>query len=223
MTAALLPLKTLSGAKSRLAGFLTESERRALVMAMADDVLSALVASGAFKAIYLLTCDDAYRLLARTHGVDIQTMVSCREPNCLNAELDRALATLYADRFDRALIIPGDVPTVQVDDIVALTQPLNSGVRLCRAASDGGTNALMLSPPAVIKMQFGLDSAARHAAETRRHGRVCETWESPSLSHDIDLPDDVAWLARSSIACRSHALAADFLASAGRVERRKVA
>ena len=44
---ALLPLKRFSSAKQRLAGVLTPTERRALVLAMASDVLATLAAVSA--------------------------------------------------------------------------------------------------------------------------------------------------------------------------------
>ena len=66
-----------------------------------------------------------------------------------------------------------------------------------------GTNALLLTPPDVIEPAFGPGSFARHS-ELAGHGRVAEL---PSLTLDIDTPDDLATLlAGSADAPRTRAL-----------------
>ena len=61
MTWALLPLKDLVRAKTRLAGLLAPSERRALAQAMVEDVLGALTACSQLEGVLLVTDDPAGR------------------------------------------------------------------------------------------------------------------------------------------------------------------
>ena len=54
---AVLPVKDLAGAKQRLAGVLSATERRELFAAMLEDVLSALAASAGLAGILMVTRD----------------------------------------------------------------------------------------------------------------------------------------------------------------------
>ena len=57
MTVAVVPFKNLDGAKVRLSQRLTLSERRALVLAMLEDVLAALSGAAGLSGILVVTCE----------------------------------------------------------------------------------------------------------------------------------------------------------------------
>ena len=68
-----------------------------------------------------------------------------------------------------------------------------------------GTNALLLTPPDVIEPAFGPGSFARHRAVGGGHGPASPNL--PSLTLDIDTPEDLATLlAGSAAAPRTRAL-----------------
>jgi coenzyme F420-0:L-glutamate ligase/coenzyme F420-1:gamma-L-glutamate ligase len=76
-----------------------------------------------------------------------------------------------------------------------LAQLLAAGTRaevVIAAARDGGTNALLLSPPDAIAFRFGPGSAARHEAAARASGKSVERLLLPHLSRDLDRPEDLA-------------------------------
>ncbi len=61
-------------------------------------------------------------------------------------------------------------------------------------AGETGTNALLLRPPFLLPFSFGPVSFARHCALARAAGVEPLVYRSPSLAHDIDLPDDLRHL-----------------------------
>ena len=71
MTHALLPLKDLVRAKTRLAGMLAPFERRALAQAMVEDVLAVLSTHSALEGTLLVSDDAGADLLARKYKVDL--------------------------------------------------------------------------------------------------------------------------------------------------------
>ncbi|MGH2484968.1 MAG: 2-phospho-L-lactate guanylyltransferase, partial [Ktedonobacterales bacterium] len=69
-TVALVPINALAVAKSRLADALDAEERRALVLWMAERVLSAIRASGVTARIAVVSPDPAALAWARAEHVD---------------------------------------------------------------------------------------------------------------------------------------------------------
>jgi hypothetical protein len=133
----------------------------------------------------------------------------------LNVELTWAAHRPEVAQADRLLVLPGDVPGVRVSELFRLVLPPftaalddratvrtrnrkqsshapehSPGVRLVQSP-DGGTNALVLSPPHAIPFRFGPGSAARHRAEAVHRGMRAESVPLPSLASDIDQPEDL--------------------------------
>jgi 2-phospho-L-lactate guanylyltransferase len=99
--------------------------------------------------------------------------------------------------IDRVLLVPGDCPALDGDQLSALLAQPVIGPRTVVIVPDRhgtGTNALLLAPPDVITPAFGPGSFERHrdlAAETRA---VCEIVRASTLMLDIDTPEDLAAL-----------------------------
>ena len=106
------------------------------------------------------------------------------------------------------LIVPADMPTISAHDIDELLERHTSGLSICPAIRDGGTNALVCSPPNAMPFQFGPDSARRHIDEAARrnvpHARIA----MHAYFRDIDTPDDLAWLASQATRAEHAALSA---------------
>ena len=72
MVWALLPLKDLVKAKTRLSGVLAPHERRALAQAMVEDVISVLVTLEELEGILLVSDDPAAELLSHKYVLDLE-------------------------------------------------------------------------------------------------------------------------------------------------------
>ena len=54
-----------------------------------------------------------------------------------------------------------------------------------------GTNALLICPAGLIEYDFGPGSFERHCERARQAGATLEVVNLPSLSLDLDLPEDL--------------------------------
>jgi 2-phospho-L-lactate guanylyltransferase len=188
---ALVPVKPPDASKTRLAPTLNPQERAELAARMTHDVLSALQSAPALAGIAVLAADEHGAALAR--GFPCRLLKDSR-PGDLCASLGAAAAQLAADGAGTVVIVPADLPTLTGADVGALLAAHEGGVSVAPAARDGGTNALVLTPPRAIECLFGPDSARRHLDAARRAGLTASRLELPGFARDIDTVDDVLWL-----------------------------
>ena len=88
--------------------------------------------------------------------------------------------------------MPADLPALRVDDVERLlAMTAHVDVTIARAARDGGTNALRVSPPDAIEFCFGVDSARRHAEAATAAGLTARIVDDPAFRSDIDVPEDL--------------------------------
>ncbi|SDC66104.1 2-phospho-L-lactate guanylyltransferase [Sphingomonas sp. YR710] len=174
---AIVPIKRGMNRKSRLAEHLSQDERQRLSDHLAVRVLDRLVRSPSVGRVLVLSetahDDPAYGWLAdKGRG--------------LNAELADARAVIAAP----VIIIHGDLPLIESDDIAALIAAAGTdGVAIAPDRHDDGTNALALASAAPFAFAFGEGSCARHRAAAGSTGAIVRR---PGLAHDIDTPDDLA-------------------------------
>ncbi|MCC5794271.1 MAG: 2-phospho-L-lactate guanylyltransferase [Chromatiales bacterium] len=195
---ALVPVKPFARAKSRLAGRLGRDACAELARCMLRDVLRALFAAEDIAGIVLLSNEPGLDSLPETRDCEIR-----RETGDFCSSLDSEARRLAAEGNQSLLVLPADLPTVAGRDIRALWQSHHGGLTLCRAGRDGGSNALLLTPPDAISFRFGPDSAARHAEAARSAGVACEVLDLPAFANDIDMPADLDWLLEQRIASAS--------------------
>jgi 2-phospho-L-lactate guanylyltransferase len=58
-------------------------------------------------------------------------------------------------------------------------------------AHDGGTNALVVTPPDAMTFAYGRDSCAAHQAKAEEAGLSCLVMPLPSLLYDVDRSSDL--------------------------------
>ena len=189
-TVALIPVKDFADAKRRLAGVLTQDERSALAEAMLRDVVMAATGAAEIDRVVLLGGADARRLAGEEHA----RWLDDGGARGLNAALTAAVGALTADGIERVFVLPGDLPTVQTADLDTLLACHRGGLTLNPATRDGGTNALVISPPDKLPFCFGPDSARRHLAAALEAGMPAQTVSLPAFTHDVDDPEDLDWL-----------------------------
>jgi 2-phospho-L-lactate guanylyltransferase len=101
------------------------------------------------------------------------------------------------------LVLPADVPFATAADVRAVLGELGSyPIVLTPASCDGGTNALAMRRPDLIKPGFGENSFAEHQKRARAAGIACGVVRTEGIGHDIDGSDDLlnrAGLRKSSL------------------------
>ncbi|NJN18306.1 MAG: 2-phospho-L-lactate guanylyltransferase [Oscillochloris sp.] len=185
---AVVPVKDLASAKSRLAGTLSPDSRRSLMRLMLGRVLTTLTAcSGVDRelaAVWVVSRDVEVLAVAANMGAR-----PIRETGGgLNPALDQARKTIRAAQADAMLILPADVPLVHCDDVRGLRSALIGGADIVIApdAAESGTNALGLWLSAALPFQFGQASFARHRALAAWNELIVEVYRSPTLALDVD-------------------------------------
>ncbi len=196
MTWGLVPIKSLARSKSRLGGILTADERADLTKAMAKDVLGVLEAACEVDGLSILTAESWAKSLAHIKGFE----VIAEDPGLtLSENLDHAARGLGSAGVKTVLIVPIDLPVLSCQDVDELVREHEDGLTLCRAARDGGTNALLCTPPDAIPFRYGPDSARFHQEEAEARRLTAVMKDEEKFARDIDLDADLAWLA--GVAC----------------------
>jgi len=192
-TWALVPLRGLEDAKTRLGAELDPEERVALVVAMSSRTLAASRVAARIRGTVLVTADPAAAELAEAFGA---TTLVQRLPG-LNAALREARAIAQARGATAVLILPIDLPAISSGEIEALIAAgaarATTRRPLVLAVPDRhgtGTNALLVSPPDAIEPAFGEGSFGAHEAAARSAGAVFVRREGP-LTLDVDTGADL--------------------------------
>jgi 2-phospho-L-lactate guanylyltransferase len=199
---ALVPIKPFASAKTRLEPLLTRAECARLAEEMARDVLRALKAAADISGIAILSNEPRLAALAEAAGARIYAE---QEGEDYRAALGRVAADLEQHGARQLLVVPTDLPTLSSADVQRLIQGHPGGVTICPAAVDGGSNALVLSPPTAIPFLYGPDSASRHLAAAAAAGIAARTVEVAGFARDVDTPDDLRWLLGQRVACATRA------------------
>jgi 2-phospho-L-lactate guanylyltransferase len=183
MLTAVVPMKSMDLAKSRLSAVLDAAARRALARQMLEHVLETLRAAG-IKSVRVADAADG--------------------TGDLNADVSEAARLAESQGATDLLLVMADLPYLSADDIAALVEAGRDHAVVIAEAKDGGTNALLLRPPTVLGFAFATHapSAARHAERARQAGIEPAIVRRPGLARDIDTPADLAALASDHPAYR---------------------
>jgi 2-phospho-L-lactate/phosphoenolpyruvate guanylyltransferase len=193
MIAAVVPIKRLSQAKSRLAERLTTEERTRLAVFLLGRTVAALRRSGRIARVAVATPEEN---VARGLGVEW-----IEDAGSLNGSLGRAAVWAVESGAEALLIVPPDLPMLSTADIEAVAGIRYSGPNVVIAETrDGGTGALLLSPPDVVAPAFGPGSFSRHRAAAEALGVTITVLDREGLGRDLDTASDLdelqPWLFR---------------------------
>ena len=203
-TWALVPIRGLATAKTRLGPDLDPARRRSLVEAMLRRTLAATRDARSIAGTIVVTKDPDVAGLAQAHGAIglVEHLAG------LNEAIDAARSLAVARGATAVLVLPADIPGVSPGAIDALTgeavtaiaaEPPGRGLVALVADRHGrGTNALLLSPPAIAAPRFGEASRAAHRGAAEAAGARWLELDGP-LALDVDTPADLL-LAAASLA-----------------------
>lgn len=195
MAQALVPLKDLVRAKTRLAGILDASERRALAQAMAEDVLSALARHPGLSTVTLVSDDPGAHLLAGEY--DIRCWPE-RDLGCkgLNPVIAAASQRLLQDSDETLLVLHGDLPLLTVEDVSAVLelQQQTNGLVIGTDRRKEGTNLLAFDRHCMPHFQFGEGSCEKHRIWAAQEHVTVDVISRLGIALDIDDAKDLEFL-----------------------------
>jgi 2-phospho-L-lactate/phosphoenolpyruvate guanylyltransferase len=197
---AVVPIRGLRTAKTRLSPDLDPAERLALVTEMLRRTLVATRDAESIEGTVVVTLDPAVAGIATAHrAVGLVDIL----PG-LNEAILAARSLAVSRDASAVLILPADLPSVSADRLDALVAEAGAAAA-ARAGSKAeargmvalvpdrhreGTNALLVAPAALIDPDFGSGSLAAHRAAAVAAGAAYVEIGGP-LTLDVDTPADL--------------------------------
>lgn len=184
---AIIPAKPLDQSKTRLAAILPLNERINLSRHLLQRTIHLARQVG---EVVVVSRDVAVRRLAKQAGA----WALVEAGSGLNRALRQASAWVVARGGQATLVLPGDLPRLELADlqeIVRLGQQRPSVV-IAPCHCREGTNALLLRPPGLIEFAFGSGSFAKHQQAAQAIGVEPIIYPSPTVALDLDVPRDLA-------------------------------
>ena len=189
MRAVVVPVRRLDSAKTRLAPLLSAAERAALALTMARDVLAACVAQSGWET-WLVSSDPSVLDIAGAGARRVP-----EEGTTLIGAIGQAERMAQGAEAEALAVVLADLPWITPAALARALEPEGPVVAV-RADSDGGTNALVRRPPAVVPALFGRASFARHERAADHAGIPVRRVDVEELAFDLDRPEDVRRLLR---------------------------
>ena len=190
--AAIIPVGSLEGAKSRLGEQLDAEERQDLVAGFLARTVVAALAVDRLSDVLVVSPDRD--VLARAATLGARTLR--QRSRGLNAGLREARTDVIAGGADALVVVPIDLPLVTSAEIARALEPLDDEAHAVVLVTDRhgtGTNVLALRPPDVIDVAFGPGSRAAHRRAAEAYGATYLEVDGP-LSIDLDTPEDLVYV-----------------------------
>jgi 2-phospho-L-lactate guanylyltransferase len=202
---AVVPVKERYRAKERLALRLPAAIRQALALAMLEDVLSAVVAARGLAGIAVVTVDPAARALAQRYRARV---IEDGARDGHTGAVATAARRLAAERVGGMLALPGDIPLVTAAEIEQILMAHRAAPAFTIAPShdEGGSNAVLVSPPEAVPLRFGEDSFFPHLRAAAAQGIAPTVLRLLGIALDIDHPVDLDRFLRLPSATHTRAL-----------------
>ena len=195
-TVAIVPIRSLTEGKTRLAAEFTIEARAALTRHLLHGVIMAAIESGVVDEVVVVSPDpDALRFASSVSPTIIPLSEDFTRPG-LNPAVEVARA--WALERDAAAVVTlfGDLPLLTPGEVRNLIRR-DAPVVLAPDRHGTGTNALLLRLRArsvdanpTFRFQFGVDSYHRHVEQAHELGLEVATAIMAGTAFDLDTPDD---------------------------------
>lgn len=226
---ALVPVKSLAIAKSRLADHLSQYQRETLVLDMLSHVVHTLCDSEIFEQVYVVSSDLRVLELAQDWGAEglretqpghnpalqaaaltileraawrrgaYSTWLALHERSTRINEVGENLRLQFQDQG--LLTISADLPLLTQKELCALVNEAQRHQIVLAGSSDGsGTNALLTRPPLVLPYLFGANSLPAYIQAAHARQLSYTLYSHANLAFDIDTLEDFQKLESSAFA-----------------------
>jgi 2-phospho-L-lactate/phosphoenolpyruvate guanylyltransferase len=189
-----LPMKSLLGGKTRLAPALDLVQRRALLERMFRHTLDqATQFPGLDRTLVVSGCS---KTRARAAALGAQVLEEVPGAG-LNGSLRQAQLVLRQRGASHVIIVHCDLPLLDASDLRDLAQAASAGtIAMAPDRKREGTNGLCIDISMDFEFSFGPDSYSLHLEQAVKSGIKTALVESIGLGFDVDLPEDLAQLAK---------------------------
>jgi 2-phospho-L-lactate guanylyltransferase len=186
---AIIPVKPLARAKSRLARALKAPTRAALVRSIFSRTLDVIAQVERIEGVIVVSRDLTILELARQRNA-ITLMES---DSGLNPAITQAAQWAAHHHARSVIVIPVDLPLITATDLDEMINRAQEERCLILAPDrhEDGTNVLLVRPPDAIRFSYGPASFNAHRAQANAHGLIVHEYRSATTAFDIDVPDDL--------------------------------
>ena len=179
-----IPLRSFTHGKARLAVALDDDARLLLARAMADRVLAA----AAPRATVVVSSAPEVVAWAAAHGV-----ATIDDPGSLDRSADAGRAWVREHGLSRVVVAHADLPFAATFDEVAGDGDARLAV-IVPDHRDDGTPVLAVPVDVRFHFSYGPGSCKQHVAEARRCGLDVRIARIANLGFDVDVPADLEQL-----------------------------
>lgn len=179
-TAVVIPIKSFTLAKGRLADTLSPDERASLAKRCATTVVRA---AGNLDT-YVVCSDADVAAWALSSGCKV---VDCPTPG-LDHAVDAGRSRALADGAEHIVVAHSDLPLAR--DLSTVIRP--GTVTITPDRHRDGTNVLSFPARSAMHTAYGPGSFDNHLRIARSLGLTVEIIEDPDLELDLDTADDLA-------------------------------
>jgi 2-phospho-L-lactate/phosphoenolpyruvate guanylyltransferase len=185
---ALIPVKSLTTAKSRLASSFSQHQRGRLVLDMLHHVVCVLLDSELFEQVSVVSSDE--QVLEQAYVWGARAMIE--EQHGHNHALHAAALREKSEGVTSLLTISADLPLLTTQEIRCFfEQSVQHEVVLAPSRDGTGTNAILVRPPLAVPYIFGPDSLQNFLEAARERHLSYAMYHSVGLALDIDTMDDL--------------------------------
>ncbi|MEX1249163.1 MAG: 2-phospho-L-lactate guanylyltransferase [Acidimicrobiia bacterium] len=176
--AAIIPIRSFTDGKGRLASALDAQTRSLVATSMAERTLTATESALMIPAI--VTADTGVASWAASLGIPVIE----ESGRGLNGAATDGMRWA-TDNNLQWLILHSDLPLITGPELGDVALAVGSGSAVLAPSADGGTSGL--SSPTPIEFRYGSLSAHRHLAQMADVEVIART----GLLHDLDSPNDL--------------------------------
>jgi 2-phospho-L-lactate guanylyltransferase len=186
---AIIPVKPLHRAKSRLARALKAHTRAALVRSIFSRTLDVIAQVERIDGVIVVSRDLTILELARQRNA----IALAESESGLNSAITQAAQWAVKHHARAGIVIPVDLPLITSADLDAVINRLGEErcIVIAPDRHEDGTNVLLVSPPDAIPFAYGAASFNVHRAQAIERGISVHEYRSPTTAFDLDVPDDL--------------------------------
>lgn len=185
---AIIPVKKLDEAKSRLSSLLSNNERREFCLKMLEDVLVTVKTTRCIRWTVVVSVDPTVLQVAKRF--DVVTLME--RQSGLNQAVSEAINWCVQNGAKSTLILPADVPLVTPRDLNRIfSLGKEAAMVISPSRSEDGTNALLLTSPNILPTSYGKHSFQRYIKEASKRAISFRTIKLPGIALDIDTVEDL--------------------------------
>jgi 2-phospho-L-lactate guanylyltransferase len=188
-TYAIIPVKPLARAKSRLSRTLKAPTRAALVRSIFSRTLDVIAQVERIDGVIVVSRDLTILELARQRNA----VALMESDSGLNPAITQAAHWAQAHDARSVIVIPVDLPLITSADLDTLIDRAveERCVVIAPDRREDGTNVLLVRPPDAIHFAYGASSFNAHRAQAIECGLIVHEYRSPTTAFDIDVPGDL--------------------------------